>query len=134
VLELSQSAYLAIVAHVYDGAPFEACGLIVGREAHQATVFYPTDNDARSTRVYAVPPRQHLKVERIAEGDAMIVTGVVHSHTHTDAFPSPTDVTMAPDPSWHYVIVSLRDVEPVLRSFRIMNGNITEEPVVLIGT
>jgi [CysO sulfur-carrier protein]-S-L-cysteine hydrolase len=133
VLELSHTAYFAIVAHVYDGAPFEACGLIAGRQADEATVFYPTDNDARSTRVYAVPPRQHLKAERDAEDDGMILTGVVHSHTHTDAFPSPTDVTMAPDPSWHYVIVSLRDESPVLRSFRIVNGNIAEEPVVLIG-
>ena len=50
----------------------------------------------------------------------------MHSHTHTDAYPSPTDVAQAPDPGWHYVIVSLRDPEPVVRSYRIVDGNITE--------
>ncbi len=54
-----------------------------------------------------------------------------HSHTHTDAYPSPTDVAQAPDPAWHYVVVSLRDLEPVVRSYRIQDGKIAEEPVVL---
>ena len=54
-----------------------------------------------------------------------------HSHTHTDAYPSPTDVRQAPDPSWHYVLVSLKDPEPVLRSYRIVDGTVSEEPVEL---
>jgi [CysO sulfur-carrier protein]-S-L-cysteine hydrolase len=133
-LELSEVAYLSLVAHVYGGAPLEACGLIAGSSADRAEVFYPTDNDANSTRVYSVPARQHLRAERDAEAAGMLITGVVHSHTHTDAYPSPTDVAMAPDPSWHYIIVSLRDEAPVLRSYRIIDGNIIEEPVVLIRT
>jgi len=57
---------------------------------------------------------------------------VMHSHTHTDAFPSPTDIDRAPDPAWHYVIVSLREPEPVLRSFRIVgDAHKEEEPVVV---
>ncbi len=134
MLQLSEQAYRSILAHVYDGAPFEACGLIVGHQADQAELFVPTDNDAKSTRVYTIPPKQHLRAERDADDAGMIVTGVVHSHTHTDAYPSPTDVAMAPDPAWHYVIVSLRDIAPVLRSYLIVDGNITEEPVILTGT
>ncbi len=61
----------------------------------------------------------------------LAIVGVAHSHTHSDAYPSPTDVGQAPDPAWHYVIVSLRDAEPVLRSFRIVDESITEEPVAL---
>ena len=55
----------------------------------------------------------------------------MHSHTHTEAYPSPTDVTQAPDPAWHYVIVSLKWEAPVLRSYRIVDGEIAEEPVAL---
>ena len=55
----------------------------------------------------------------------------MHSHTHTEAYPSPTDVAQAPDPSWHYVIVSLKQEAPVLRSYRIVDGEIAEEPVVV---
>ncbi len=56
-----------------------------------------------------------------------------HSHTHTDAYPSPTDVAQAPDPGWHYVLVSLRDTHPVVRCYRIVEGRITEEPVEVPG-
>ena len=52
-----------------------------------------------------------------------------HSHTHTEAFPSPTDVAQAPDPLWHYVLVSLRDEVPVVRSYTIAAGQPAEEPI-----
>ena len=55
-----------------------------------------------------------------AEG--LDIVGVMHSHTHTDAYPSPTDVRQAVDPAWHYVIVSLKYEAPVLRSYRIVDG------------
>jgi proteasome lid subunit RPN8/RPN11 len=59
------------------------------------------------------------------------IIGVLHSHTHTPAHPSATDIAQAPDPAWHYAIVSLADAEPSLRSFRIRSGAVEEEPVVL---
>ena len=62
-----------------------------------------------------------------------MLIGVFHSHTHTEAYPSPTDVAQAPDPTWHYEIVSLRDMAPAIRSFRIIEGEITEEAVEVIG-
>lgn len=133
MLQLSAEAYRRIVSHVFAGMPFEACGLVAGTAPDRADVFHPTDNDAHSTRVYTVAPRHHLRAERDAEDAGMIITGVVHSHTHTDAYPSPTDVAAAPDPSWHYLIVSLRDESPVLRSFLIVDGNVAEEPVILFG-
>ena len=78
-----------------------------------------------------VEPIDHLRADRDAESRGLEIVGVYHSHTHTDAFPSPTDVAQAPDPAWHYVLVSLKDGEPVVRSFRIAGGVISEEPVAL---
>jgi len=78
-----------------------------------------------------VDPLQHLKADRDAEARGLEIVGVFHSHTHTDAYPSPTDVSQVPDPSWHYVLVSLKLPEPVVRSFRIVEGAITEEPVTV---
>lgn len=121
-----------MVGHCYDGLPLEACGLLAGPPGHdKATVCYPTNNAAASARVYTVDPLQHLKADRDADARGLEIIGVFHSHTHTDAYPSPTDVAQAPDPGWHYVIVSLRDDAPVVRSFRIVEGNITEEGVVV---
>ena len=96
-------------------------------------VFYACRNVAESSRVYTVDPKDHLLAERDAEKRGLEILGVMHSHTHTDAYPSPTDVQQAPDPEWHYVIVSLKQDEPVLRSFRIVDGGITEEKVALEG-
>ena len=126
-----------MVGHAYDGLPDEACGLLVGiaRGDHAwAHRFEPTENDARSARVYTIPPLAHLRIERAAEAEGLEVVGVMHSHTHTEAYPSPTDVEKAEAlGDWHFIIVSLRQPEPVLRSYRIVRGNIEEEPVVLVG-
>ena len=132
VLHLTTAAWTQLVAHAYDGLPDEACGLLAGPPgADRATRFYPCRNAAASSRVYTIDPRDHLRADRDAEGRGLEVNGVVHSHTHTEAYPSPSDVEQAPDPTWHYVIVSLRQDAPVTRSFRIVDGTITEEPIAL---
>ena len=132
MLRLSPTLYEQMVAHALDGLPLEACGLLAGPPAGDtATVWYPTGNAAASARVYTVEPRDFLRADRDAERRGLEIMAVVHSHTHTDAYPSPTDVAQAPDPGWHYVLVSLRDVVPVVRSYRIADGKIEEEPVVL---
>ena len=62
-----------------------------------------------------------------------MLVGVMHSHTHTQAYPSPTDVADAArfDPlgTWVFVIVSLEHPDPELRAFRILDDAITEVPV-----
>ena len=88
------------------------------------------ENAAHSSRLYTVDPRVLLRAYRSAEEDGLEVIGVFHSHTHTDPYPSPTDVAQAPDPSWHYVIVSLRDEVASTRSYRISAGVVTEESVI----
>lgn len=138
MLRLSASAHASILGHAYDGLPDEACGLLVGAfgavdtDATWAPVFTPCRNAAESSRVYTVEPRDLLRADRAAEDAGWSLVGVVHSHTHTDAYPSRTDVEQAPDPAWHYVIVSLRQEEPVMRSYRIVDGGITEEPIVVV--
>lgn len=117
-----------IVALATEQYPYEACGLIAGT-ADDAEVahFYPCRNAAESARVYTLDPLDHLRAERDAEEHGWEIVGVVHSHTHTPAFPSPTDVAQAPDPAWHYLIVSLQQDAPSLRSFRIRHDEVIEE-------
>jgi [CysO sulfur-carrier protein]-S-L-cysteine hydrolase len=131
MLEISSEVHAQMVAHCWAGLPLEACGLLGGTGA-TATVCYPTANVAESALVYTVDPKGFLLADRDAEARGLTIVGVFHSHTHTAAYPSPTDVAQAPDPDWHYVLVSLADGEPVVRSYRITAGNITEEPVVLV--
>jgi proteasome lid subunit RPN8/RPN11 len=136
-LRLRQRDLLAVVGHCYDGLPDEACGLFAGRvdgagitDGVVETVYLCTNAQA-SAKTYTVEPHELLRAMRDAEDRGLEITGVFHSHTHTDAYPSPTDVAQAPDPGWLYAIVSLKDGAPVLRAYRIVDGKIREVPVVL---
>ena len=125
---------MEMVGHAYDGLPDEACGLLAGPPGTtRCTAFYPCRNAAESSKLYTVDPKDHLRADRDAEGRGLEIVGVMHSHTHTEAYPSPTDVAQAPDPGWHYVIVSMRAEAPTLRSYRIVDDGIDEEVVSLVG-
>jgi proteasome lid subunit RPN8/RPN11 len=137
VLRLSADQHQRIVAHCYFGLPDEACGLlagpVVGGEATGVvSEVYPAVNADASSRTYTVDGRDYLRASRDAESRGDEIIGVWHSHTHTDAYPSPTDVRSAVDPMWVYVIVTLRDESPMLRAYRIREGAIAECQVQLV--
>jgi len=129
-LHLARSHLDEMIAHCLGAYPAEGCGLLTGDPATATvTAVHPAVNLAASARVYTVDPREHLRIDRVAEADGRAVIGVFHSHTHTDAYPSPTDVAQAPDPAWHYVVVSLRHELALVRSYRIADGLIAEETI-----
>ncbi len=137
VLQLTTSQYETIIGNCYDDYPDEACGLLIGplgpagEPTGVVTDACPARNADASARTYTVDPKDMLAAMRAAEAGGNELIGVWHSHTHTDAYPSPTDVRQAVDPAWLYVIVSLRDQAPVLRAYRIRNGEIAEVAVAL---
>jgi proteasome lid subunit RPN8/RPN11 len=94
--------------------------------SNKITRFFPCRNLDQSARIYTIDPKDHLRAERTAEDAGLEIRGVMHSHTHTEAYPSPTDVAAAPDPDWHYLIVTLKREKPEMRTYRIQAGGITE--------
>ena len=135
-LRLTEAQHRRIVGHCYDGLPDEACGLlagpvIAGEPTGAVSAVYPCRNADASARTYTVDSRDLIKAMRDAESRGEDLVGVFHSHTHTVAYPSPTDVRQAMEPGWIYVIVSLKDGDPVLRGYRIRAGEIAEVAVVL---
>ena len=132
MLSLVPEVYRQIVGHCLTCVPEEACCLLAGpSSAQEAVVCYPTRNAEQSARTYTVDSLEYLRADRDAEARGLQMIGVFHSHTHTDAYPSATDVAKAPDPAWHYVVVSLRTGIPAARSFRIEDGAVREEPLVV---
>mgnify|MGYP003334067097 FL=1 len=131
MLRISHSQREAMIAHVIRALPHEGCGLLLGAADGPISEVVPSTNLAESARVYEIDPKVLLRSYRTADARGEDVVGCFHSHTHTDAFPSPTDISQAPDPEWHYVVISLRVVPPVVRSFRIVDGHVTEEPVTI---
>ena len=135
MLELSQDLYDAIVAHARRDHPDEACGVIAGPAgAGRAERFIPMLNAARSPTFFEFDSSDLFKLYReIDERDEEIVV-IYHSHTATEAYPSRTDIqygSMSPDSHW--VLVSTRDSEGVeFRSFRIVDGDVTEEELRIV--
>ena len=125
-----------MVAHAIRGLPHEACGLLGGPwGADRIDAFVPTRNADASAKTYAIGPDGFHDADQVLGPRGLDVVGVMHSHTHTDPYPSPTDVAKADNPlleGWHYVIVSLRDTEPMLRSWHLDGGRIVEVPVAIV--
>lgn len=121
----------AMAAHSIACYPEEMCGLLVGNPASSEVVrFVPCTNIAHSAMVYTIDPKEHLRAELAAEAEGLEIIGCAHSHTHTEAYPSSTDIAQAPDPGWHYIIVSLKTGEPAPRSFRILGEEVHEESII----
>lgn len=123
-------AYAEMIGNAYDGYPLEACGLLVGKGS-RVHRFVACTNEAASARVYTIPGRELLRAEMAAEADGLEIIGVFHSHTHSEPYPSPTDVEQAPDPGWFYVIVSLKREAPEPRCYRIREEEISDVPIVV---
>ena len=129
MLTLTSEHRETIIATCVRALPNEGCGLLIGSAEGRVVEVLASANVADSAKVYEVDPRVMLRATRRADELGLEVLGVFHSHTHSDAYPSPTDVRQAPDPAWHYVLVSFRVVPTVLRSYRVVDGAVTEESV-----
>jgi proteasome lid subunit RPN8/RPN11 len=135
VLNLDATILEQIVAHARRDHPDEACGVVAGPAgSDEPTRHIPMLNAARSMTFYEFDSREYLKVWRELDDRDEEAVVIYHSHTATEAFPSRTDVSFAGWPQAHYLLVSTRDPEITeVRSFRIVDGNVTEEPVSLVN-
>jgi proteasome lid subunit RPN8/RPN11 len=140
-----------LLAHARDGNPEEVCGILAGREDQVERVFrvnntadaVTPDHDVfrdRSTGApargrkavhYYMDPRDQLRVYNEIDALGLEVVGYYHSHTHTEARPSPTDIRLANDLSAYYVLVSLTE-QPSVRAWRINKAEPTDETGELI--
>ncbi len=128
MLELPREMVDAIVAHARRDHPDEACGVVAGRDG-VATRHVEMANAERSPTFYRFDAQEQLRVWRDMDDADEVPFVLYHSHTATEAHPSRTDISLASEPDAHYLLVSTRDPDEVeLRSFRIVDGVVTEEP------
>ena len=134
VLRIDRAIHDAILDHARRDHPDEACGVVAGPEgSDDPRRFIPMLNAARSPTFYEFDSADLLALykEMAANDEEPVV--VYHSHTATEAYPSRTDISYASEPNAHYVLVSTRDADEVeFRSFRIVDGVVTEEPVEVV--
>lgn len=139
VLEIPASVHAQMLGHAIAGLPNEACGLFTGGfGSDRVERFFPMTNAAASSRIYRLDPAEIMGVERAADDAGSAVIGVMHSHTHTTNYPSPTDVADAavsdPFGVWRFIIVSLKHADPSLRCYRILGDEVTEERVRVVSS
>jgi [CysO sulfur-carrier protein]-S-L-cysteine hydrolase len=129
-LELPRRVFDELVAHAWSDFPFEVCGLI-GLHSDGGAEVLPVRNAERSMRYYVMDSRELLRAMRRIEDEELGLV-IYHSHTHTQAYPSATDLRLAAYPEALYAIVTLQDRDdPAIRAFRIHDGTIEERPVIV---
>jgi [CysO sulfur-carrier protein]-S-L-cysteine hydrolase len=135
VLTIDAAILDAIVAHARRDHPDEACGVVAGTiGSNEPTRLIPMENAARSMTFYEFDSKEYLRIWREMDDLDEEPVVIYHSHTATEAYPSRTDVSFAGWPQAHYLLVSTRDEATTeVRSYRIVDGEVTEEPVQLVN-
>jgi [CysO sulfur-carrier protein]-S-L-cysteine hydrolase len=138
VLVIDRATHDAIIEHARRDHPDEACGVVAGPAGSDRPARHvPMLNAARSPTFYEFDSGDLLKLYRDMDDNDEEPVVIYHSHTATEAYPSRTDISLAQEPGAHYVLVSTRDGAhesgPVdFRSFRIVDGVVSEEEVTLV--
>jgi len=138
VLTIDRAIRDAIVEHARRDHPDEACGVVAGTVgSDRPERFVPMLNAAMSTTFYEFDSSDLLRLYREMDDNDEEPVIIYHSHTATEAFPSRTDISLAQEPDAHYVLVSTRDGahesgDVDFRSFRIVDGQVTEEEVRIV--
>ena len=130
MLTIPRDIYDALIAHARRDFPLEACGIIGGNDA-AVTEHYPMTNTDRSNEHFMMDPKEQFAVVKDLRGKGKNMLAIYHSHPETPARPSEEDIRLALTPDVSYVIISLAEAEPVVRSWRIADGVSTEEQVTV---
>jgi proteasome lid subunit RPN8/RPN11 len=132
MLNLAPEWYGLIIGHARAGLPNEACGLFAGEvSGDEKTVraVYCLKNTDESPEHFSMTSEDQFNAVKDFRKKGLVLLGNFHSHPETPARPSEEDIRLAFDPALSYIIVSLKDAEPALKSFLIRGGIAEEEPV-----
>ena len=124
-----------MILYALEEDPQECCGVLLGSGDDEATELVRISNVAEDKeRRYSMDPLEQSAAEQRADADGRSITGIFHSHTFTQAYPSTTDVRNAVTSMWTtpvYVLVSLVEkTRPVVRAFRISDDGAVTEIVI----
>lgn len=121
MIAIPQAVADAIVRHAREALPDECCGLLVG-EGERVDEAVRTPNLKASPSAYLVDPAAHFATLRRVRAEGRQIVGAYHSHTHSPAVPSASDIRESHDPEFVHLIVSLQAPGPDLRVYRIASG------------
>lgn len=131
LLKISKKHIDEMIGHAFDENPYECCGILAGK-SDVISGLYRITNTTRSPYRYVMDAQEFLNADKDAEDKGWEILAFYHSHTHSPAYPSQTDVRMALESGWldvYYILVSLEEeTNPQVRAFHIAeSGDIIEE-------
>jgi proteasome lid subunit RPN8/RPN11 len=131
-LQFDRALLEEIVAQARAEAPNECCGIIAAHDGKAVSV-HPARNAAASPLRYEMDGMEQYRIQTAIEDAGHQLGAIYHSHTRTAPFPSQTDINLAFYPEALYVIVGVKDEEPDVRAWRIENGEVSEQPLEVVG-
>lgn len=132
VVDLKKKHLAQMIAHARDEAPLEACGILAGKQDRVVEVYRARNADC-SPISYRLDPEEQYRIFLDIEDKGLDILGIYHSHPTSPAVPSNADLKQAYYPEATYFVVSLADpAEAQVRAFRIADGEVTEEEMVVV--
>lgn len=122
----------AMVQHALEEDPNECCGVLASKDG-RVVKHYPMTNTEHSPYRYSMDGKELLATYREIEDNGWDLGVIYHSHTHSPAYPSATDVRLATWPDADYLLISLVDkADPDLRNYTIVDEQIAEAPLTIV--
>ena len=131
-MQIDRALLEQIVAQARAEAPNECCGIIASREGKAVSV-HPARNTAASPLRYEMDGMEQYRIQTAIEDAGHDLGAIYHSHTRTAPYPSQTDINLAFYPEALYLIVGVAGEEPDVRAFRIVEGEVSEQPLEVVG-
>lgn len=129
-MKIARELYDQLVAHARAEAPNECCGMVASADG-AAVAIHPAENMAASPLRYEIDGKQQLEILDAIEDAGHDLGAIYHSHTRTAPEPSQTDINLAFYPYSLYLIIGLKDPEPDVRAWRIVDGQVSEAELIV---
>ena len=129
-MRIRRSLLDELIDHARAEAPNECCGMIAARDGRAVAVHRAT-NAAHSPLRYEMDGREQYRLQSAIEDAGQELGAIYHSHTRSAPLPSQTDINLAFYPDSLYVIVGVKDEEPEVRAWRIVDGQVSEAELVV---
>jgi proteasome lid subunit RPN8/RPN11 len=130
-VRIARALHDELVAHAREDAPNECCGMIAAVDGEAVRVHRAT-NTAASPLRYEIDGMEQYRLQTAIEDAGHELGAIYHSHTRSDPVPSQTDINLAFYPESLYVIVGVRDAEPKVRAWRIVDGQVSEAELTVL--
>jgi proteasome lid subunit RPN8/RPN11 len=130
-MRIARRLFDELVAHARADAPNECCGMIASRDGEAVAVHRAT-NTAASPLRYVIDGKEQYQIQTAIEDAGLDLGAIYHSHTRSAPEPSETDINLAFYPETLYVIVGVKDEEPDVRAWSIVDGKVTPAPLEVV--